>query len=612
MRKRLGNIALALMTLLAVSSSVKASEKFGTSSTVTYNIQADGSAEVLHKIVVRNNDASVYSSGYTMNLDGYTPSEVDAFDAGGRIDIVQKKVDQGTVLNLTFNDLALGKGSDYSFSLKYKQREVGTKHGQIWEVTLPSQSDAQKSNNYTLKLLIPASFGKVSFVSPGGYKFQDDGQVRSFTFDKKQVTQSRIVAVFGPIQVFEFRLSYHLQNTEKVPAKREIAIPPDTIYQKVILESIIPRPENVRVDDDGNWLAEFYLAPLEKLDIQVKGTAELSTNSWVSQSLSLWERRRYLRATDIWQSDDPQIIALANKLKTPKAIYDYVVNSLKYDYSKATITSRAQRLGARETLKSPDKALCTEFTDLFIALARAAGIPARELQGYAYTNDPLLQPLSLVRDVLHAWPEYWDDKQSRWIQIDPTWGNTTGGVDFFTKLDLNHLVFVIHGVDVNNPSPAGTYRLDNNRKDVEVYFGKSKSPVPLKISAEYKPDFFTKFPLGPSKGELIIRNNGAVAAHNLKVDLNKVASKPSDPIEIRSIPPYGSVGLGVEIKGGIRGLFTNKVIINSENNDSEEISLSVHRSAAVQGIPLIGLFILGFAGVFWCKKRFGVYLARER
>ena len=161
---------------------------------------------------------------------------------------------------------------------------------------------------------------------------------------------------------------------------------------------------------------------------------------------------------------------MALELKTPEAIYDYVVKTLKYDYSR--VRANVERLGALAALKSPNTAICMKFTDLFIALARASGIPAREINGYAYTENPQIQPLSLVADVLHAWPEYYDKEEKVWIPIDPTWGSTTGGVDFFNKLDLRHFTFVIHGKDSVKPYAAGSYKLGTNpQKDVFVSFG---------------------------------------------------------------------------------------------------------------------------------------------
>ncbi|HWC73812.1 MAG TPA: transglutaminase-like domain-containing protein, partial [Gemmatimonadales bacterium] len=50
---------------------------------------------------------------------------------------------------------------------------------------------------------------------------------------------------------------------------------------------------------------------------------------------------------------------------------------------------------------------CNEFTTLYVALARSAGLPARAVSGLIYTNG---------RFYYHAWPEiYLKD----WIPVDP-------------------------------------------------------------------------------------------------------------------------------------------------------------------------------------------------
>jgi transglutaminase-like putative cysteine protease len=51
---------------------------------------------------------------------------------------------------------------------------------------------------------------------------------------------------------------------------------------------------------------------------------------------------------------------------------------------------------------------CNEFTTLFVALARASGLPARTVSGLIYLGG---------RFYYHAWPEvYLND----WVAVDPT------------------------------------------------------------------------------------------------------------------------------------------------------------------------------------------------
>ena len=178
-----------------------------------------------------------------------------------------------------------------------------------------------------------------------------------------------------------------------------------------------PRPTNVIVDKDDSWLAQYNLLPSQKVDVIVDGKAEVHLVPKI-QKLSEKESAIYIAQKQYWEASSDTIRELADELKTPQAIYNYVVKTLKYDFSR--VTDSKPRLGALGALKEQNSAVCLEFTDLFIALARAEGIPAREVDGFAYTENSKQRPFSLVKDILHAWPEYYDKDQKTWIMVDPT------------------------------------------------------------------------------------------------------------------------------------------------------------------------------------------------
>ncbi|MEW6280982.1 MAG: transglutaminase-like domain-containing protein, partial [Candidatus Eremiobacterota bacterium] len=66
---------------------------------------------------------------------------------------------------------------------------------------------------------------------------------------------------------------------------------------------------------------------------------------------------------------------------------------------------------ARDVLKNR-AGDCTEHALLFVALARSAGIPSREVGGLVYAGDPGLF-------AWHAWAEIHDGHQ--WVSVDPMW-----------------------------------------------------------------------------------------------------------------------------------------------------------------------------------------------
>jgi transglutaminase-like putative cysteine protease len=74
---------------------------------------------------------------------------------------------------------------------------------------------------------------------------------------------------------------------------------------------------------------------------------------------------------------------------------------------------------------------CTEHTLLFIALARASGLPAREVSGLMYADMPQ-GPIF----AWHAWAQIHDGRG--WVSIDPTWDQV--------RVDATHIEFS-HGED---------------------------------------------------------------------------------------------------------------------------------------------------------------------
>ena len=347
--------------------------------------------------------------------------------------------------------------------------------------------------------------------------------------------------------MFDFSLTYKVKNSQNREAWTEVALPPDTARQKVFYRLISPTPANVRIDEDGNWLARFNVQKGEILEVKAEGSVQIYADKHKQYD---WKEPAdwgiYLAPTAYWQSEDEKIKELARTLGTTEKIYDFVVKTLNYDYER--IRQGAERLGGRLALEHPDAAICTEFADLFVSLARAAGIPAREVEGYAYTTNPQVQPLSLLSDVLHAWPEYWDNQKHEWVPVDPTWEKTTGGVDYFSNFGLDHFTFAIHGVDPTLPLPAGSYKQEGlTKKDVVVSFGKQPLPVRVELATSVKIAASGIFGRN-FKIEANIQNKGGVAQYNLpiEVSVSGIVLNKNKGDSIKQIPPYGYVTEEVE------------------------------------------------------------------
>lgn len=462
---------------------VYAADEFASSYDVTYDVDTTGITTVTEKISLKNLTSQYYATQFSLTIGATQISDVTASDQSGPLDVSQEQKGSATTLNVKFNQQVAGEGKSLLWTLQFKSTDFASSLGKIWEVTVPKVVPSTTLENYNLTLSVPQAFGEPTAISPTPLRQTNSFGKIFLTFDKTQLTQSGVSASFGTNQLFDFDLTYHLENPNLFPLLVNVALPPDTAYQDVLYSRMDPKPVNVTLDADGNYLAWYQLSRSQKLDVKVTGSSKLYSNSKVKNpTLDPTLRKIYTASAKYWEKDHPAIKAkLAEILgSNPPAktsdkarlIHRYVANNLKYDSSRLNSDS-IERLGAVTALNNPTSAVCMEYTDLFIALARAAGIPARELDGFAYTTNSALRPLSLSGDILHAWPEYFDEEKG-WVMIDPTWESTTGGVDYFNKLDLNHFVFAIKGSSSEVPAPAGSYKYPGqNTKDVKVDFSNS-------------------------------------------------------------------------------------------------------------------------------------------
>jgi hypothetical protein len=129
--------------------------------------------------------------------------------------------------------------------------------------------------------------------------------------------------------------------------------------------------------------------------------------------LALADRKSYLRPSKLFNVTDPDMVKLAAKLvagekNVVKAARLLVAGVRKRLDFKGT----TQFTTATEALER-GHGDCKDYTVLFVTLARAAGIPTRTVQGYAYGGD--CEPRSFGG---HTWAEVHDGRQ--WVSVDPT------------------------------------------------------------------------------------------------------------------------------------------------------------------------------------------------
>ena len=138
----------------------------------------------------------------------------------------------------------------------------------------------------------------------------------------------------------------------------------------------------------------------------------------------------YLRPSVDIQSDNTEILARANAITDgldddyakALAIHDWVCDHIAYDFDVLYQRSECGDTSAIGTLKS-GRSVCEGYTNLTVALLRAAGIPAKKVSGYALgataENAFPADALNGTCKTNHAWNEAYVN--GRWIIMDTTW-----------------------------------------------------------------------------------------------------------------------------------------------------------------------------------------------
>lgn len=539
---------LLLFTIynLLFTTSVSAEGEFKTDYKVHYSVDKNGKTSVTQDITLTNTTPNFYAEKFELKIGSTKVTDVKASDDTGELETEVKFEGNITTISVKFKQRIIGAGKTLSWHLKYTSNELATKSGQIWEISIPKLAKSQDTNSYTARVTVPRNFGPVAFAAPEPLATSQVSQGQEYSFGKDQLFSSGISMSFGEKQVFSFKLNYFLENTSITRQISQIALPPDNNFQKIVLGKIEPKPADVDVDPDGNFKALYKLSPKQKINITVEGKVEVFSKPFrkIVKDLTPTERDVYTQPQHYWETDNTTIKEKAQELKTPDKIYEFVTSYLAYSNDRLK-QPKIERKGAVAAYNSPKEAICMEFTDLFITIARAAKIPAREAQGYAYTQNERLRPLSLNLyrgDILHAWPEYWDDKLG-WVQIDPTWGSTSGGLDYFTKLDFNHITFIQRGVSSQQPYPAGAYKEEGKINEKTVYVSFSNDlPTPTNTSQISIDSAKTIYALFPLKVKVNLANTGSTSIIGEKLTLNSgsLKNKSLNPLEIPILPPFAN------------------------------------------------------------------------
>lgn len=574
---------LATILFLFKSNFAYATSEFTIQKIIKYQFDSVGNAQVTQDIKLTNNYSVIYPKEYQLIIYGQQISDLTATDNLGNILKNTSVADDSTTIYLQFNQPSINTQKSTDFQIKYNVSSLAQNQGNIWKINLPKHTTDPKDQIQTT-ITVPSGWGKLAYSSLPLSPTVDT--LYQTILVPPHLSDQSITLAFGETQIFNFNLSFFLENDLDVTKNFQIPLPPDTDTQTIIYTNIDPTPQNINIDSDGNFLAQYQLLPNQKINIIAKGQVQVHPPDPYFPQI---EPLPFHTQTDqFWPVSNPTIANYAKNLQSPRKIYDFVVNTLVYNPS---LIQDATRKDPLESLLEPQNSLCTDFTDLFISIARASSIPSREIQGFIYTQDSLLQPQNLNSDILHAWPQFWNKEKNKWQQIDPTWQSTTKGDDYFNSVDLSRVILVVHGLSSLNPPPPGSYNQNLNQKTVDITLTKNL------LDTQFSPLVLTL-----KKSKLIIHNPNQQSITNLSITNTNFSI--NETVDI--IPPFSYLERDFDLIKSLPSIIPkNKqitLILSYDQGQSQETLLNPYSQIYMLGSVLF-LALSLFAGIILLKRK---------
>ncbi len=251
----------------------------------------------------------------------------------------------------------------------------------------------------------------------------------------------RIIAASSPLGFSMEKTEYELARQAQESAR---GVPGSPVDEDVILSTAIQSDVELGEVESHSEL-RFVLSGVDLGGFELEGGRQRLRGDTLIVEQEDWSAIRpdyeelpfprmdfleFLAPEPMIQSDDERIVEAAERISgwrtfgrnDPVRIAARLTLGIHRRLEKEVTFSIPNALQVLEAGRGD----CNEHTVLYVAMARALGLPARTAVGLVYLNGAFF---------FHAWPEVW---LGRWVAVDPTFGQYPA--------DAAHLRFVVGGL----------------------------------------------------------------------------------------------------------------------------------------------------------------------
>ena len=438
MRQFFGLVVAGLIvgTLVVSQGSAQAAgEQFDIAS--EYDISETGAATVRHIFSITNTTNEATLGSLTVPVIGKDVGNISAAAQDGGSVTAQASED-GTAINLTLPDFS-GEGRQWSFSVSYSSHALtefgASKVIQIPRLDLSDHTISRQTANISADLRF--GFAIVRGPEPASSRISLGKQILTYTNENGALDTS-LMLLFGETTTVEATLTTTLKNDSLWYAAKTITLPPDTNQQQVFLSSLEPQPSSVRLDADGNILAEYKIAPKKSVEITAKALIRVNSLKYQLDSkqgvadVDPILADRYTSESAHWKKteENTQLPEGATAMEIIEALYNDAVAHAN--------------LAQLNNFSPNDREGSMKAVDGLVGALRSKGIPARVVLGTVASDGNVLltngpQPSAWVEAFVPG---------SGWITLDPLFDSHG---KYFGTRDIMHVALGLWGIDDDFP-----------------------------------------------------------------------------------------------------------------------------------------------------------------
>lgn len=242
-------------------------------------------------------------------------------------------------------------------------------------------------------------------------------------------------------------VNVYVNNIGSAPALNvplRLALPTNQNQYQIVNDiKFSQEPEKITVDAIGNKFAHYTIAqvdPFTSANYTINISLLMRSTDFNIQKdeIKNYEEdiNKFILESSLINFRESEIQELANTISQNSSnIVDIAWNSYVWVIDNINYQQIAGENDALTTLKNREGG-SAELGNLYVALLRANGIPARRVSGWG-KNFQLEEEYHLAK-FAHGWAEFYLPEYG-WIPVDPTWGQRKK-FDYFAKTYPSHIV----------------------------------------------------------------------------------------------------------------------------------------------------------------------------